>query len=339
MSKVKLKDIADKAGVSMMTVSRVMNDDPKVGAKTRDRILAIAQDMQYRPNIAARHLASSKSYFIGIFCDFANASYVNKFLVGALRKCRSSGYHVVIDEATGDTEKALTALHDLLNVIDVDGLILLPPISDNRDVIAVLQQSKTPFVRISPNIRNEADTSISPYICIDDFQAAFDITEALIKTGHRSIAHILGHPDQDVSAMRYKGYCSALQKYGLELRTELVAQGLFTYKSGLDAAQKLLSLGQKPDAIFAANDEMAAAVISVAHMKHLDVPSNLSVVGFDDTELSTTVWPHISTISQPLEQMAEVAIDLIMNIGKDTKSIATPRHVLNYAVQQRGSSK
>lgn len=337
MSKVKLKDIADKAGVSMMTVSRVMNNDPKVGKKTRDRILSIAQDMQYQPNVAARHLASSKSYFIGIICDFANASYVNKFLVGALRKCRTSGYHVLIDEANGEEQKALAALHDLVNVIRVDGLILLPPISDNQAVISALKEANMPFVRISPNIRGEEDEAISPYLCIDDFQAAFDITQALITSGHTNIAHIKGHPKQDVSTLRYEGYKSALKKHGLPENEAFVAQGLFTYKSGLEAADYLLSLPHRPDAIFAANDEMAAAVISVAHMKHLDVPADVSIVGFDDTELSTTVWPHISTIGQPLEQMAQVSIDIIKHVNNDKAS--NNRNVLKYKVIKRQSSK
>jgi len=335
MSKVKLKDIALKAGVSMMTVSRVMNNDPKVGAKTREKITKIAKDMQYKPNIAARHLASSKSYMIGLVCEFANASYVSKFLVGGLKKSRATGYHIVLDETSGDLEKALYVIKDLVEVTRVDGLILLPPISDIPEVIDLLLASKTGFIRIAPNVNLTA----SHYICMDDYQAAFDITNQLIRSGHKRIAHIIGSPNQGVSRLRYQGYLDALRSNERMMPPEYIEQGNFTYKSGLDAAHRLLDLSNKPDAIFAANDEMAAAVLSVAHMKHLQIPKEVSVVGFDDTELATTVWPNISTVTQPLEEMAELAIDILTT--RQTQSLSSHsnlRHVLDYQLQMRDSS-
>ena len=336
MSKVKLQDIAIKAGVSMMTVSRVMNNDPKVGAKTRERISAIATEMQYRPNIAARHLASSKSYFIGLVCEYANASYVSKFLVGGLRKCRTTGYHMLMDETTSDLEKTIAVIKNLIEVTRVDGLIILPPISDIPQVIALLKASNTRFVRIAP----DDNLLASHYICMDDYQAAFDMTECLIKSGHKRIAHIIGSPIQGVSKLRHQGYLDALKSHQQMMPPEYIEQGHFNYKSGIDAAQKLLTLPNLPDAIFAANDEMAAAVISVAHMHHLRVPEDVSVVGFDDTELATTVWPNISTITQPLEQMAALAIDVLTEQNPSaTNNGASLRHVLDYQLQMRASSK
>lgn len=336
MSKVKLQDIALKAGVSIMTVSRVMNDDPKVGAKTRERISKIAKDMNYKPNVAARHLASSKSYMIGLVCEYANASYVSKFLVGGLRKCRSTGYHIVLDETTGDLGKTLAVIKDLIEITRVDGLILLPPISDIPEVVELLSTSKTGFVRIAPNVNLTA----SHYICMDDYQAAFDMTDQLIQSGHKRIAHIIGSPNQGVSRMRYQGYLDALRSNQQMMPPEYIEQGDFTYKSGLDAAHRLLELPNKPDAIFAANDEMAAAVVSVAHMKNLNVPQDVSIVGFDDTELATTIWPNISTITQPLEQMAELAIDILTSpVAKNILEHPRLRHVLDYQLQMRDSSK
>ncbi|MEP4890043.1 MAG: LacI family DNA-binding transcriptional regulator [Aliiglaciecola sp.] len=336
MSKVKLQDIADKAGVSMMTVSRVMNNDPKVGAKTREKVSKIAKEMQYKPNIAARHLASSKSYFIGLVCEYANSSYVSKFLVGGLRKCRTTGYHIILDETTGNRDKTLATIKDLIEVTKVDGLILLPPVSNIPEVVDLVESANIDFVRIAPDINLTA----SPYICIDDYQAAFDITEQLILSGHSRIAHIIGSPNQGASRMRYQGYLDALRSNQKMMPPEYIEQGDFTYKSALDAAKRLLELPNKPDAIFAANDEMAAAVVSVAHMKHLDVPEDVSIVGFDDTELATTIWPNISTVTQPLEEMAELAIDILTTPKTDkTLKASNMRHVLEYQVQLRDSSK
>ena len=337
-----------------MTVSRVMNNDPKVGKKTREKISAIAKEMNYKPNIAARHLASSKSYMIGIVCEFANASYVNKFLVGALKKCKSTGYHIVIDETSIEKSKVVAVIKDLVDISRVDGLILLPPISDIPEVISLLCASNTPFVRIAP----DHNLGASPYICMDDYQAAYDATETLIKSGHKRIAHILGSNQQGVSKLRYKGYLDALHAHQLSMPIEYSAQGDFSYKSGLSAAKKLLELPEPPDAIFAANDEMAAAVVSVAHMKHIAIGQQLSIMGFDDTELSTTVWPSISTVCQPLEEMAKLAVELLttpyitkkstsgpapnhkLGLKKDTMSNDEGlRYVLDYKIINRESSK
>ncbi|MBU3002391.1 LacI family DNA-binding transcriptional regulator [Paraglaciecola arctica] len=337
MSRVKLKDIAERAGVSVMTVSRVMNNDPKVRTKTRAKIAAIAQELNYSPNVAARSLSSSKSFFIGIVCEFANANYVSQFLVGALTKCRTNGFHIVIDETAGETEKALSIVSDFILITKVDGLILLPPLADIPEVLSLLKESHTPFVRIAPDI----DLSASPYICMDDYQAAFDITEHLVRTGHKRIAHIIGNENQGVSRLRYQGYLDALRSHRLLMPPEYIEQGEFTYKSGLVAAEKLLSLEVLPDAVFASNDEMAAAVISVALKNNLDVPKQISVVGFDDTELARVVWPRITTIQQPIRDMAGLAISLLTDplMSFQDSTPMAKRHVLPYQLFIRESSK
>jgi len=336
MSNVKLQDIALAAGVSMMTVSRVMNNDPKVGAKTREKVSAIAQEMRYQPNIAARYLASSKSYFIGLVCEDASASYVNKFLVGSLRRCRSVGYHMLLDETGSDLAKALDIVKHLVDVTNVDGLVLLPPISDRPDVIEYLKTVDTKVVRIAPDI----ELSASPYIYMDDYKAAFDITRHLILTGHTRIAHICGNKKQAVSAARLKGYQDALQAHDLTVCSRYIQPGDFNYKSGLHATHQLLALKRPPDAIFAANDEMALAAMSVAHMQGLKIPQQVSIAGFDDTELAKTVWPNLTTIKQPLEQMAALAIDILsqsQRVPKQEKALQG--HVLDYQLIVRASTR
>lgn len=331
--RAKIKDVADATGVSMMTVSRVMNNDPKVSDKTRNKILAAAKKLDYRPNIAARRLASAKSFFIGLLYDNPSASYVSQFLLGALQHCRTTGYHLVVDKSAEDISQTLVSVADLIDITKVDGLILLPPVCDDKNIITLLDEKNVPYVRISP----DTELSASPYVCLDDYQAAFDITSHLIDKGHQKIAHISGHPNQGASRLREQGYLDAMKTNGLSY--SVCEQGFFSYRSGLKAAQALLNRDDKPTAIFAANDDMAAASIAAAHMNNISIPDELSIVGFDDTELATTVWPTITTVRQPIKSMAELAIDILISGNlAEKKNDKQLRHVLDFSIVERESS-
>jgi len=335
--KSRIQDVADLSGVSMMTVSRVLNRNSKVSEKTRSKVEAVLKDLNYQPNISARRLASNKSFFLGLLYDNPSTSYVSQFLLSSLKVCRDSGYHLVVDEADNNLSKTLDSITALINITQVDGLILLPPVCDIPKVLETLTTENIPFVRVSPN----SQLNISPYVCMDDYQAAFEITEQLIHQGHVNIAHIIGHPDVGASRLRYQGFLDALRSNKINVPPEYIEQGFFTYKSGLSATQKLLSLTHRPSAIFASNDDMAAAAISAALMNNIHVPITLSIVGFDDTLLASTVWPHISTVRQPIKEMAKVAVELLVSGKFDdpskTKS-SDLRHVLDFEIIQRESS-
>lgn len=335
--RTKIQDVAAQAGVSMMTVSRVLNQDAKVSDKTRQKVLKIVKELNYRPNVSARRLASSKSFFIGLLYDNPSDSYISKFLLNALKKCRTKGYHLIVDECSESVEKTVSAVKELIDVSRVDGLILLPPVCDMQEVLDVLSNANIAFIRIAP----DTQLTLSPYICMDDYQAAFELTEHLINQGHKRIGFIIGHPNQGVSRLRYQGYLDALRSHQINVPPEYIEQGYFTYKSGFEAAQKILSLPEKPTAIFASNDDMAAAVLSAANMHKLDIPSELSVVGFDDIELASKVWPALSTIRQPIAEMASTAIDLLSS-GKfeDNSKLKSKdyRHVLDFELILRNSS-
>ena len=336
--RARIQDVAEKAGVSMMTVSRVLNQDSKVSDKTRQKVMQFVKELNYRPNVSARRLASTKSFFIGLLYDNPSASYVSQFLLGSLKRCRASGYHLVVDEADEDVNVTLASVKDLIDITQVDGMILLPPVCDMPEVVATLQEANIPFVRIAP----DSNLNASPYICLDDYQASFEATENLIKQGHTKIGHIIGHPNQGASRLRYQGYLDALRSNQITVPPEYIEQGFFTYKSGLTAANKILSLQDKPTAVFASNDDMAAATIAAAHMQNITVPEQLSVVGFDDTQLATTVWPCISTVRQPIQEMAELAIELITSGKYDDLSRADSRdfrHVLDFKIIDRESSQ
>lgn len=336
--RARIQDVAESAGVSMMTVSRVLNKDERVSKNTREKVMTAVQHLNYRPNVSARRLASTKSFFLGLIYDNPSASYVSKFLLGALKKCRASGYHLVVDEADKEMVKTLRSVQDLIDVTKVDGMILLPPLCDAPDILNLLNEQNVPYIRISP----DSDINSSAYVCMDDYQAAFDVVERLISQGHRKIGHIIGHPNQGASRLRYQGYLDALRSNGLSMPPEYIEQGYFTFKSGLVAAKRLLSLTDKPTAIFASNDDMAAATLTAAHMIKLNVPEDLAIVGFDDAQLAITVWPHLSTVRQPIQQMAELAVELLAS-GKfnDLSSVSKSdfRHVLDFELVERESSK
>lgn len=335
--KARIQDVAKLAGVSNMTVSRVLNNDGKVSEAKTALVLKAVRELKYRPNVSARRLASNKSFFLGLLYFDLNASYVSKFLLGALQRCRANGYHLVVDEVGENIDKSIESVKDLINITQVDGMILLPPVSDQPEVLKVLTEHNVPFVRIAP----DTDLQTSAYVCIDDYQAAFEITQHLINKGHSKIGHIIGHTNQGASRLRYQGYLDALRSNQITVPPTFIEQGYFTYKSGIDAANQLLDQEEVPTAIFAANDEMAAAVISVAHMKGLKVPEDLSVVGFDDAQLATTISPHLTTIRQPIQKMAELAIELLASgrfDEKDKIKASELRNILDFEIIERESS-
>ena len=335
--RARIQDVAAKAGVSNMTVSRVLNQDGKVSDAKRALVMEAVKALNYRPNVAARRLASNKSFFIGLLYMDLDTSYVSKFLLRGLKSCRSTGHHLVVDEIDEDIEKSIASVNELIEVTRVDGLILLPPICDDEKLLKTLQEANVTFVRIAP----DTQLSISPYICMDDYQAAFEVTEGLIKKGHRKIGHIIGNPNQGVSRLRYQGYLDALRSNQINVPPEYIEQGLFTYNSGVVAAEKILSSEDRPTAIFAANDEMAAAALSVAHKFSISVPEELSIAGFDDGHIAVTVSPNLTTVRQPIQQMAELAIDIISSGKFKDLANANPRefrNVLDFEIVERDST-
>lgn len=336
--RTRIQDVAQKAGVSTMTVSRVLNQDTKVSDAKRALVMKTVKEMNYRPNVAARRLASNKSFFIGLlYFDDIDTSYLSKFILRGLKMCRSTSHHLIVDEID-DIDKSLDSVNDLINITQVDGLILLPPICNDEKLLTVLQQANIPFVRISP----DTQLNLSPYICMDDYQASFEITEILIKQGHTKIGHIIGNPNQGVSRLRYQGFLDALRSNKIDVPPNYIEQGLFSVDSGLEAAKKMLSLNDRPTAIVAANDAIAAGVISAAHMNRISVPEELSIVGFDDGYLAVSVSPNLTTVRQPIQQMAELAINMIVSAEYSDLSKAnsrTFRNVLDFEIIERESTK
>ena len=187
-------------------------------------------------------------------------------------------------------------------------MILTAPITDHRDVLRVLDNARVPYVRIAPDI----DSDRSPQVRIDDFRAARELAEHLIGLGHRDIGFIKGDSWHAAARLRLEGFRSGMTAHGLVVREEWIEQGLFSYASGVECARRLLQRDDRPSAIMASNDDMAAGVIAVAHALKLRIPEQLSVVGFDDAPIAQVVWPALTTVRQPIGRMANVAAEILL---------------------------
>jgi LacI family transcriptional regulator len=313
-----IHDVAQRADVSIKTVSRVLNHEPNVSQATRGRVMEAVTELSYRPNIFARGLASVRSFLIGMLYDNPSASYVASLQLGAIGACREEGYHLIVEALDKDDPKLGQSVHSLLTESMLHGVIVTPPLCDSPAVIEALQRAGTPFVLIAPG----AAQTNTPYVSFDERLAAYEMTAYLIELGHRRIGFIKGHPDHGAAIARLAGYQDALKAAGISFDPDICVEGQFSYESGMQAAEKLIGMSKRPSAIFASNDDMAAAVLATAQRFNVRTPDQLSVAGFDDSEISRVVWPNLTTVRQPISEMAAAAVSmLIQNIEQGDRRL------------------
>ncbi len=295
--------------MSIKTVSRVLNHEPGVHESTRDQVLKVVEALRYRPKQSARSLAGGRSFLIGLLYYDPSALFVGSVQQGATLRCRELGYHLVVESLHNDAPDLRQQIDRMVMALRPDGMILTPPLCDNPEVLSALRESDTPFVLMSP----ERDIRGVPSVRMDDEHAAEEITNLLLSLGHRRIAFIKGPPDQSASALRYQGFVNALRAHDMVPDPELIQPGAFTFASGRDAAHQLLSRRQRPTAVFASNDDMALGVLAAAQRLGLGVPNELSVAGFDDSPTAAIVWPPLTTVRQPVAEMARTAVEMLVS--------------------------
>jgi LacI family transcriptional regulator len=319
-----IADVAAYAGFAPMTVSRVINGEANVREETRRAVQAAIAKLKYSPNLAARTLAGAGQLRIGLLYSNPSAAYLSEFLVGSLEQARLSHVQLVVEKCD-PTAQGDEVVRDLL-ATEIDGIILPPPLCDSEPIHAAIVKAGALAVAVASARPRPGLLAVR----IDDYAAAAAMTRHILSLGHQRIGFIIGNPNQTASAQRLAGYQDALLEAGLKVDKSLIAKGLFTYRSGLKAAERLLSLANPPTAIFASNDDMGAATVSVAHSHHLDVPRNLSVCGFDDTDFARSIWPELTTIRQPIAAMSRAALSLLVRKIKARRSGAEEEieHVL-----------
>jgi len=307
-----IRDVAARAGVAVKTVSRVLNGHPYVSADTKARVEAAMASLEFRPSVAARILSGAKSNQIALIYDNHSPYYMFQIQTGCWDLCREKGVRLLAQPVDVADPLVGEQVRGLVSESHVDGIVLSSPVTDCEAVLKALDAMDIPFVRISPGTNHALTSSVF----MDDAQAADDMTSHLINLGHRRIGFIKGHPNHMASDDRLFGYRRALDRAGIAFEPALVCDGEFDFDSGVRAGRMLLDLAAPPTAIFAANDDMAAGVLAVAHDRGIAVPARLSVAGFDDTTLARTVWPPLTTIHQPMAELARTATAILIEGGE-----------------------
>ncbi len=326
-----ITDVADAAGVSIKTVSRVFNDEPNVRPATRDRVLTAAHALDYHPNVAARSLAGRRSFLIGLAYENPSPNYVVDLQTGALDRLQGERYRLLVLPFT-DAAAASGKMQALARASGLDGVVLAPPLCDDAATVAELEACGLPYSRIAPS----SGGSHAPDVAMDDRRAARAVIDHLVELGHRRIGIVRGDPSHASAAARLDGYRAGLEAHGLPIDEALEAQGAYTFASGYEAGRQLLSLPERPTAIFASNDDMAAGVLNAAYEAGVNVPGDLSVVGFDDSNIASVVWPRLTTIHQPIRDMAREATGALLAIIEEEE---TPPHLmLPFRLVVRGST-
>lgn len=317
--KATIKDVAKLAGVSFKTVSRVINKESSVGPELQEKVMQAVKALNYQPNLSARLLRGAASS-IGFIYDNPNSNYLIDMQKGILGECRRQGYELIIHPCDS---KAPEIIDEVLNMVDrsqVGGLVLTPPISEMPEVLSALNKRKTPFVRILSG--SQAPDKKSPCIFVDDRTAAYKITQYLIDLGHKSIAFLGGEETHKSNSERLEGYKAALKANKIALDKKMIIPGEFSFESGVKRTRQLLASNLKPTAVFACNDEIAAGTLFAARIQGVDVPHQLSIVGFEDSPFSRQAWPNLTTAQQPNATIAERATALLIEtIRKDGRDV------------------
>lgn len=336
-----IDDVAEHAGVGRTTVSRVLNNGPNVRDEVRDRVRLAVAELGYQVNAQARHLASGSSrQFALVHATDAEAepnSYYNSGLeLGAMRACAESGYTLVTHTANPIKPEDDLRIIELARSGRYDGLILTPPYSDNVELVRSIMSENCPVVCVSagPAVRQ-----LAPWVGIDDKAAGAAIGDFLVRLGHRRFAYIDGLEAHVSAGMRFKGFADALQRAGFDQNSVIVVRGNFTFKSGIELSADILGGATKPTALVCANDDMAAGALLTAHKLGLQIPGEISIVGFDDTPVSEIVWPPLTTVHQPIRQIGARAVEqLVESIQQGFDGVHVAPHVPFWLVERMSTA-
>jgi LacI family transcriptional regulator len=333
MAKPTINDIARLSGVSKKTVSRVINRSPLLNDDTRERVEAVIRETGYVPNPQARALALRRNFLIGLVHDNPSAQTVLNVQQGILRALRDTEFEMVVRPVDRGSVTMLADVRDFLARQRPFGVILLPPISENDQLAEVCKELGCRYVRMGSAQLDEPQNMVAS----NDRQAVAEATRYLIQQGHRRIGLITGPHGFRSAGERRQGFEDALAEAGIKLPRSLIADGNYTFESGITATQSLLDVSPRPTAIFACNDDMAAGVLLAARQRGLSVPEQLSIIGFDDQPLVARLWPPLTTVHWPMESMARsAALKLIADMIGEDNDVEEPSMFVSTLVK-RGS--
>lgn len=340
LSKATIFDVANLAGVSIKTVSRVVNHEPNVRAATRARVEKAVAELNYRPDQSARNLASHRSHLIGLIYEdptayeLPSSGYIIKMQQGALQACRASLCELLIHPCNYRHSKVVAELTSLIRHTRLAGIVLAAPLSNVAAIVRAIEASHTPLVRLSPGRKLDKRLSVTT----NDREVSAEMTRYLAGLGHKRIAYITGDREHRAVGNRFLGYQDGLRDSGLKFAEQLVAAGDNSFDSGERAAANLLGCKTRPTAIFAANDDMAAGAMRAAHRMGMELPRQLSIAGFDDITLAQQLDPALTTVRQPLVRMTERAVLMLVRSNNNENLAGTSQEIVPAEIMIREST-
>ncbi|MBD2846216.1 catabolite control protein A [Paenibacillus sp. IB182496] len=328
---VTIYDVAREAGVSMATVSRVVNNNPNVKPQTRKKVFEAIERLGYRPNAVARGLASKKTTTVGVVIPDISNSIFAEVARGIEDIANMYHYNIILCNADKKKEKEIRVINTLLEK-QVDGLLFMGGAVTDEHV----QAFKTANVPIVLCATTDEQGTI-PSVDIDHEAAAFDAVNALIQKGHRAIAMISGTLQDPANGYaRFQGYKRALEQAGIAYDESLVRVGNYRYESGIEAMKYFLELKDTPTAVFSATDEMAIGAIHAIQDSGAKVPDDISVISVDNSRMASMVRPQLSTVAQPMYDIGAVSMRLLTKLMKK-ENVDDPKVVLPHEYISRQS--
>lgn len=330
-----INDVADLAGVSKKTVSRVINASPLVNRSTREGIQLIIDSIGYRPDPQARGLAFRRSYLVGLIYDNPNPQYVVNVQLGILDGLRGTGFELVVHPCDRKSDTFLEDARKFVELQKLYGVVVTPSVSEDERLAEVLREVGCEYVRIA-SVALDLDQRM---IVTNDRIGGREAGRHLAELGHKRVGLVTGRRSFRSAHERRAGFEEGLGEFGVKLLPEYVAQGDYTFESGLARGAELIDLSPPPTAIFAANDEMAAGVMQSALVAGLKVPDELSVVGFDNFQTATRIWPRLTTVETPSRQIGMLAARQLLSAAHDKTMQVAPNQTTPKLVRRESSRK
>lgn len=308
-TEITIHDIAEILGINSSTVSRALNNSPRVAQKTKDKILEKATELGYQRNDLASNLRKSKTFTLGVIVPRISRHFFASAIAGIEETAFKEGYNVIICQSLESLEREQRIINTLL-ANRVDGvLISISMETKNDDHLFGLKQRNIPYVFFD----RHCNTSINSKVVIDDFEAAFRATEHLIQQKSTVIAHFSGPQNLEIYKNRFKGYKAALEKYNIPFKEELVISSSLMEHDGEENVKKMLSLPYKVNGLFCANDVVAIGAIQYLKKVQIKMPDDIAIVGFSNETISSVIEPALTTINQSGLEIGTVATNLLIN--------------------------
>ena len=318
-----IKDIAKRAGVSIATVSRALNDDEKVTEDTKKIIQSIAKELKYKPNLLARSFVTKKSNIIGLIMPDIFGEFFMELIRGVDDVCFNKGYYTMVT-SSHSKRSTVEAIIDFMGKGIVGGIILMTPSIDD-EIKKTLKNNQLPIIIINSKSELEHYDSIS----VDNYKGAYELVNYLIKEKkYNKIAHISGPRNNNDAIIREKGYLNALEENNIKVNKSWIVAGDFTTQGGFDCCAKLLKSKSRPEVIFAANDMMAIGCYQAARKAGLRIPEDIGIAGFDDIFVSEFITPRMTTVHVPIFDLGKKAAEiLIQKINSEKQKNQKIQHI------------